>query len=83
MVGIPSLAGSTVQVNVVLALAPVADSAPMRILQPITRTWYAEMLAAQGDLARARVTLAEALALYESIGMPGYAQRASERLATL
>jgi len=61
----------------------VADTAPMRILQPMTRAWYAEMLAMQGDLARARVMLAEALALFESLGMPGYARRASERLSTL
>lgn len=60
-----------------------ADTAPVRILQPITRAWYAEMLAMQGDVARARVMLGEALSLYESIGMPGYARRASERLATL
>jgi tetratricopeptide (TPR) repeat protein len=60
-----------------------ADTAPVRIVQPITRAWYAEMLAAQGDAARARVMLSEALALYESIGMPGYARRASDRLATL
>ena len=41
------------------------------------------MLAARGDMDRARPMLAEALASYETIGMPGYARRASERLAAI
>jgi len=60
-----------------------ADTAPARIFQPVSREWYAAMLAARGDADRARLVLAEALALYETIGMPGYARRASERLAAL
>ena len=47
------------------------------------REWYAAMLTARGDSGRARPMLAEALALYEAIGMPGYARRASERLAAM
>ena len=47
------------------------------------REWYAAMLAARGDAGRAHPVLAEALALYETIGMPGYARRASERLAAM
>jgi tetratricopeptide (TPR) repeat protein len=60
-----------------------ADTAPARIFQPVSREWYAAMLAARGDVDRARPMLAEALALYETIGMPGYARRASERLAAM
>ena len=60
-----------------------ADTAPARIFQPVSREWYAAMLAARGDAGRARPMLAEALALYETIGMPGYARRASERLAAM
>jgi tetratricopeptide (TPR) repeat protein/tRNA A-37 threonylcarbamoyl transferase component Bud32 len=62
-----------------------ADAA-YRICQPDARVWYADMLLARndsGDGERARVLLAEALSLYESIGMPGFAQRASARLAGL
>jgi hypothetical protein len=36
----------------------------------------------EGDRDRARVLMAEALALYEAIGMPNFARRTSERLAT-
>jgi hypothetical protein len=62
-----------------------ADAA-YRICQPDARVWYADMLLARndsGDSERARVLLAEGLSLYESIGMPGFAQRASARLAGL
>jgi tetratricopeptide (TPR) repeat protein len=62
-----------------------ADAA-YRICQPDARVWYADMLLARndsGDRERARVLLAEALSLYETIGMPGFAQRASARLAGL
>jgi len=62
-----------------------ADTA-YRVCQPEARVWYADMLlarAAAGDLDRARVLLAEALSLYESIGMPGFAQRTSGRLAAI
>ena len=41
------------------------------------------MLAARGDAGSARPMLAEALALYETIGMPGYARRASEWYAAM
>ena len=36
-----------------------------------------------GDRERARVLLAEGLSLYQSIGMPGFAQRTAARLAAL
>jgi hypothetical protein len=38
---------------------------------------------APGDAAKARVLLSEALAMYESMGMPFHANRTSGRLATL
>jgi tetratricopeptide (TPR) repeat protein len=60
-----------------------ADAA-YRICQPQARVWYADMLlsrAAAGDRDRAQVLLSEALSLYESIGLPGFAQRTSARLA--
>jgi hypothetical protein len=63
-----------------------ADTAPYRVAQPIARYWYAEMLlgrGAAGDLSHARSLLTEALAMFESLGMPGYSRRASERLASL
>ena len=40
-----------------------ADTAPAAIFQPVSREWYAAMLAARGDMDLARSTLAEALAL--------------------
>ncbi len=61
-----------------------ADAA-YRVCQPDARVWYADMLLArgdEGDRERARVLLAEALALYEAIGMPNFARRTSARLAT-
>ncbi|MBI4906618.1 MAG: DUF2791 family P-loop domain-containing protein [Acidobacteria bacterium] len=61
----------------------VADTMPMRLLQPITRAWYAETMIMQGEFARARGLLGEALVLYEKFRMPGYARRTSERLAGL
>ena len=60
-----------------------ADTAPARIFQPVSREWYAAMLAARGDVDRARPMLAEALALYQTIGMPGYARPPSEQLAAM
>jgi hypothetical protein len=57
-----------------------------RICQPDARAWYADMLLArgeEGDRDRARVLLSEALGLYESIGMPRFAQRTRARLAAL
>jgi tetratricopeptide (TPR) repeat protein/predicted Ser/Thr protein kinase len=63
-----------------------ADSAPYCTSQPTAREWYATMLLdrnAPGDAAKACVLLSEALAMYESIGMPFHASRTSGRLATL
>jgi hypothetical protein len=63
-----------------------ADTAPYRVAQPIARYWYAEMLLRRGvagDASSARELLTEALAIFESVGMPGYSRRASERLASL
>ena len=62
------------------------DTAPYRISQPTAREWYAAMLLdrnAPGDAAKARGLLSEALAMYESMGMPFHANRTSGRLATL
>jgi hypothetical protein len=56
------------------------------ICRPDARIWYADMLLARndpGDRERARVLLAEGLSLYQSIGMPGFAQRTAARLAAL
>jgi tetratricopeptide (TPR) repeat protein/tRNA A-37 threonylcarbamoyl transferase component Bud32 len=62
-----------------------ADTMPNRTAQPMARDWYAEMLLARrgsGDRERARVLLGEALSMYESLGMPGFARRASKQLGT-
>jgi serine/threonine protein kinase/tetratricopeptide (TPR) repeat protein len=62
------------------------DTAPYRVSQPIAREWYAIALlerASPGDASRARGLLGEALAMYESMGMPFHARRASESLAKL
>ncbi|MBV8903516.1 MAG: hypothetical protein JOZ22_07760, partial [Acidobacteriia bacterium] len=58
-----------------------ADTLPHRISQPIARYWYAEMLRMRGepgDQTRARELLGEALAMFESLGMPLYAKQARE-----
>ena len=63
-----------------------ADSAPYRTAQPIARFRYSEMLQARGmpgDRPRAGQLLTEALGLFESVGMPWYAQRAAERISAL
>jgi tetratricopeptide (TPR) repeat protein len=63
-----------------------ADTAPYRVAQPQAREWYAAMLLARGapgDVERGRELLCEALAMFESIGMPLLAKRAAERLAIL
>jgi len=52
----------------------------------IARPFYAEMLLAHGtpgDDSSARALLSEALAMFESMGMPGYSRRTSERRASL
>jgi tRNA A-37 threonylcarbamoyl transferase component Bud32/tetratricopeptide (TPR) repeat protein len=59
-----------------------ADTAPYRTAQPLTREWYAAMLLERGQTAKARGLLAESLTMYESMGMPFHAKRASEKLAT-
>ena len=62
-----------------------ADTAPYRVAQPISRYWYARMLLArraEGDETNARAFLCQALDLFASLGMPGYARRTSELLAT-
>lgn len=54
------------------------DTAPYRTAQPMAREWYARMLLdrnAPGDATKARDLLTEALAMYESIGMPFHASR--------
>jgi hypothetical protein len=63
-----------------------ADTMPHRVCQPIARYWYAEMLSARdeaGDTARAGALFNEALAMFESLGMPLYWRQTSERLAKL
>ena len=60
------------------------DTAPYRVSQPMAREWYATMLLdrnAPGDAAKARGLLSEALAMYESMGMPFHAKRTSARTA--
>jgi predicted ATPase/serine/threonine protein kinase len=60
------------------------DTAPYRVSQPTAREWYASMLLdrnGNGDAAKARDLLSEALAMYESMGMPFHANRTSARLA--
>jgi len=62
------------------------DTAPYRTSQPTAREWYATMLLDRkgtGDTAKARALLSEALAMYESMGMPFHANRTSGKLATL
>jgi eukaryotic-like serine/threonine-protein kinase len=62
------------------------DTAPYRVSQPMAREWYATMLLGRNspaDAAKARVLLSEALAMYESMGMPFHANRTSGKLATL
>jgi tRNA A-37 threonylcarbamoyl transferase component Bud32/tetratricopeptide (TPR) repeat protein len=62
------------------------DTAPYRVSQPMAREWYATMLLdrnAPGDAAKARGLFSEALAMYESVGMPFHASRAGGRLAAL
>jgi hypothetical protein len=62
------------------------DTAPYRVYQPTAREWYATMLLDRnglGDAAKARGLLSEALAMYESMGMPLHVRRTRGRLATL
>jgi tetratricopeptide (TPR) repeat protein len=60
-----------------------ADTAPYCVAQPIARYWYARMLLArraEGDEIHAHTLLREALARFDSLGMPGYSRRTSEWL---
>ena len=60
-----------------------ADTWPNVVCQSIARYWYAEMLRARGqdgDTARARHLLKEALSGFESLGMPLYASQCQEEL---
>jgi hypothetical protein len=57
------------------------DAAPYRHLQPVAREWYAAMLLERdghGDRLKAGSLLDEAVALYESLGLPGRAKLARE-----
>ncbi|PWU04658.1 MAG: hypothetical protein C5B51_16385 [Terriglobia bacterium] len=61
-----------------------ADTLDLRVCQPISRYWYADMLLARdeaGDRARACGLLNEALVQCESLGTPLYFRLAGERLA--
>ena len=63
-----------------------SETAPYRVAQPTAREWYATMLLDRngpGDAPKARGLLREALAMYESMGMPFHASRTGGRLATL
>jgi hypothetical protein len=62
------------------------DTAPYRAAQPTAREWYASMLLDRnvpGDAAKARGLLSEALAMYESMGMPFHAGRSGAKLTAL
>ncbi len=62
------------------------DIAPYRHLQPVAREWYAVMLLDRrgpGDQVQARAILDDAIAMYQSIGLPLRAMRAREVRATL
>jgi hypothetical protein len=62
-----------------------ADTAPYRVAQPTARAWYAVMLRERGlpgDRQRARELRAEALRLYESLGMRWRARQLAAGIAT-
>ena len=62
------------------------DTAPYRVSQPMAREWYALTLLdrkSPGDNIKAHDLLREALAMFESIGMPFHAKRTSGLLASL
>jgi tetratricopeptide (TPR) repeat protein len=62
------------------------DTAPYRVSQPMAREWYATMLLDRdgpGNAATARSLLSEALAMYESVGMPFHAGRTGAKLTNL
>src|SRR5665213_1309827 len=62
------------------------DTAPYPLCRPTAREWYAATLLDRNgpeDSVKARSLLIEALAMYESIGMPFHANRTSAKLASL
>jgi hypothetical protein len=62
------------------------DVAPYRHLQPVAREWYAMMLLDRrgpGDAVKAGAILDDAIAMYQSIGLPVRAMRAGEVRARL
>jgi tetratricopeptide (TPR) repeat protein len=62
----------------------VMDSSEYVVSRPIARVWYADMLLTRdqnGDAAKARTLLNEALAQSEAIGLALYARIAREKLA--
>jgi class 3 adenylate cyclase/tetratricopeptide (TPR) repeat protein len=61
-----------------------AHELPHKIEQPEVRRWYADMLierGAPGDVDKARTLIAEAIALYTTIGMPKHIELAERVLA--
>ena len=61
-----------------------AHELPHKIEQPEVRRWYADMLierAEPGDVAMARTLIAEAIAMYTTIGMPRHIELAERVLA--
>jgi hypothetical protein len=62
------------------------DVAPYRHLQPVSREWYARMLLDRrgpSDEIKAAAIVDDAIAMYQSIGLPARAMRAREVRATL
>jgi tetratricopeptide (TPR) repeat protein len=60
-----------------------ADELPHRIAQPEIRRWYGQMMldtGADSDRDRARVLLAEALGMYQALGMPRHVEMAAAGL---
>jgi len=61
-----------------------ADTAPYRVAQPIARYWYADMLLSRngsGDSSTAVTLLREALPMLNSMGIPDYSRRVTQKLA--
>ena len=60
-----------------------AHELPHKIEQPEVRRWYADMLIernAPGDVDKARTLIAEAIAMYTTIGMPRHIELAERVL---
>jgi tetratricopeptide (TPR) repeat protein len=60
-----------------------AHELPHKIEQPEVRRWYADMFIERnaGDIAKARALIAEAIAMYTTIGMPRHIELAERVLA--